>query len=236
MNKIPSNHKGLLLTVVLCGCIWSCSPQQPTAPILLGPPLPDPAIFFQNQIATAVPADSLSLDEIAQLQVGDVLLRRGYGLISDYIVAALEEPCALTHAGLIVQQGHQLGVLHTASSSEHDGTLVESLTAYVQQSQAHSLVAFRPQCTPAQRQKLLALAQVYEQQALPFDYQFDDQNSEALYCLELLRDLFLEAFKQDYLPFHHYRGELSLLGFQSFFDKRKFILLFNHCSTNPSVE
>ena len=228
-------HKGLLLTVVLC-CIISCSPPPTAPPKVLGPPLPDPMLLFQPPTTPSLPPDSLTTAEIAQLQAGDILLRRGYGSISAYIIKVLKEPYPITHCGLIVQQGNQLGVLHTASSSEHEGTLVEPLDSYIHQSQANSLVACRPTCTPTQRQQLLALAQVYKKQALPFDYSFNDQDKEALYCVELLRDLFLEVFEEDYLPLHYYRGELSLLGFQNFFDKRRFTLLFNHCSNNPSVQ
>lgn len=185
--------------------------------------------LLQQQTNTPIPADSLTKAEYALLQTGDVLLRRGYGWISDYIVVALEEPCPITHCGLIVPQGNGLGVLHTASSEEHEGILVEPLSAYIRQSQQHSLVACRPHCSPKQRVQLLALAEKYQQQALPFDYSFDDQDAQALYCIELLRDLFLITFQQDYLPLHYQRGELSLLGFQNFFDNRNFTLIFNHC-------
>jgi hypothetical protein len=189
--------------------------------------------FLQQQPHTPIPADSLSKTEYELLQAGDVLLRRGYGWISDYIVAVLEEPCPLTHCGLLVPLGTGWGVLHTASSEQHDGIIVEPLFTYVQQSQRHSLVACRPRCTPHQRTQLLALAQAYRQKAPPFDYSFDDQDAQALYCVELLRDLFLMVCQQDYLPLHYQRGELSLLGFQNFFDNRNFTLLFNHCQPKP---
>lgn len=190
--------------------------------------------FLQQQTATPIPADSLSKTEYELLQTGDVLLRRGYGWISDYIVAALKEPYALTHCGLIVPQDDGLGVLHTASSEQHDGIVIEPLSTYVQQSQVHSLVACRPRYTPIQRRQVLELAQIYLQQAPPFDYSFDDQDAQALYCVELLRDLFLIVCQQDYLPLHYQRGKLSLLGFQSFFDPNNFTILFNHCSPNQA--
>lgn len=225
------NHKGLLSTVVLCGwsllgCHSSTSSLNPQE--TPGTPLPDPMTFFQTS-AHSSPPDSLNLQEHTQLQAGDVLLRRGYGLISDYIIATLQEPCAISHCGLLVYQEGKWSVLHTASSASHNGILVEPLTTYIHQSQAHSLVACRPNCTPQQRQQLLALAAIYQQKKIPFDYSFDDQNGDALYCTELLRNLFLKAFKQDYLPLHYQRGGLSLLGFQNFFDSSKFTILFNHC-------
>ncbi len=223
--------KGLLVTGVLC-CWVACQPTSPppSTPLLQGTPLPDPLTFFQQPTLPDRPPDSLTASEIAQLQAGDVLLRRGYGLVSNYILATLKEPYAITHCGLLVPYQGQLGVLHTASDQEHDGVLVESLADYVRHSQAGSLVACRPKSSPAQRQQLLALAQTYQAAAAPFDYSFDDRDSSALYCVELLRDLFLATFEQDYLPLHYQRGELSLLGFHSFFDRRTFTPLFNHCS------
>ena len=226
-----SIHKGLLLAVVLCCWLLACTPAAPSSSQPLGPPLPDPLTFFHLPTQQPLPPDSLAPSELALLQAGDVLLRKGYGWISEYIVATLEEPCAISHCGLLVKQGETLAVLHTASSQEQEGLLVEPLEEYIQQSQAHSLVAIRPKGSLAQQQQLLALAQSYSKKDIPFDYHFDDQDAQALYCVELLRDLFLEAFEQDYLPLHYARGELSLLGFQNFFDTTNFSPLFNHCNT-----
>jgi hypothetical protein len=190
-------------------------------------------LLFHSDAYPVLPPDTLSTQEQALLQAGDVLLRRGYGLISNYILATLQEPYAVTHCGLLVAQADgSLGVLHTASDEERNGILVEPLAAFVRHSQAHSLVACRPKANPVQRQRLLELAERYRAAALPFDYGFDDRDPTALYCVELLRDLFLAAFEQDYLPLHYQRGQLSLLGFQNFFDSTTFTPLFNHCTYN----
>lgn len=182
------------------------------------------------QVTTKPPlVDTLTPTELALLQPGDVLLRRGYGLMSDYILAVLQEPLALTHCGLIVEQNNgQLGVLHTGSTANHEGVLVEPLTVFVQQSMPPSLVAVRPIVTPTQRLAILEGAHQYALAAAPFDYNFDDQDPQALYCVEMLRDLFLTVCHKDYLPTHYYWGDRALLGFQDFFDQNHFTLLFNH--------
>lgn len=205
------------------GLLWSMdSCTTPPAP-------PVVSTSWASTPPKRFPADTLTPEELAVLQPGDVLLRRGYGLVSDYILAVLQEPLALTHCGLVIRQPNdQLGVLHTGSNSDHEGVLIEPLSSFIHQSQAPSLVAVRPNITPEQRQHLLLLAQEYAKAAAPFDYSFDDQNADALYCVELLRDLFLLVCQQDYLPIHHRWGDQSLLGFQGFLDSSRFTPLFNH--------
>lgn len=200
--------------------LWGCTT----------PPPPNLSTLHLQQ--KTVPSDTLTPAELALLQPGDVLLRRGYGLVSDYILAVLQEPLALTHCGLVVRQADGgWGILHTGSTTDHEGVLIEPLLDFVHQSQAPSLVAVRPNITPQQRQHLLQLAQEYALAAAPFDYSFDDQNSDALYCVELLRDLLLAVCQQDYLPVHYHWNDQSLLGFQGFMDSTRFTPLFNHYQT-----
>ena len=59
----------------------------------------------------------ISPTEIAKIQEGDFILRRGFGFFSDVIATRLNQaPFDLTHAGIIVIDHGKWAVVHSLSS------------------------------------------------------------------------------------------------------------------------
>lgn len=185
--------------------------------------------LFGNGTSSNVPPDSLSLQELNQLKNGDILLRKGYGTISDYIADFLQEQYPVTHCAFILKkQGSPLQVLHTISDAQHNGLLIEPLEAYLKQSQQGSLVAVRLNYSDQQVQEVLEQAHSLLQEQIPFDMAFDDRDQEALYCIEMMRDIFIKVFQKDLLPQRTCRHTIDVLSMDNFFDNKHFELIFNH--------
>ena len=61
---------------------------------------------------------SLSGDEKRLLRSGDIMMRRGEGMVSDGIAKMLAEPFDITHCGLILEEQGKLWVVHALQ--DHD--------------------------------------------------------------------------------------------------------------------
>lgn len=231
------SYKGLLLTVVLCCFLGACTSssvaneKQRVVTTTWDSTLPNPTqyLLFGSGKKIALPSDSLSDFERTLLRNGDILLRKGYGNISDYIADFLREKYAVTHCAFIINIQSQVPlVLHTISSNQHNGMLIEPLTSYIKQSQANSLVAVRLKASETQIQQVLEKAHLFVQKKIPFDMKFDDRNNQALYCIEMMRDIFLEVFQENWLPNRTNKNTIDVLSMNNFFDTTRFNLIFNH--------
>jgi len=236
-NKIL---KGLLLSVVLFSLFYACqshpNSQQETKPttqqkVEIDTSIPNATQYFlfgSNKEASDK-SDSLSQAEINLLQDGDILLRKGYGTVSDYIADFLKEKYPVTHCGFIVNsKSSNPNVLHTVSNDKINGMLTESLDAYSKQSQWATLVVVRLKSDSTKIQAVLAKANELLKQKIPFDMGFNDKNNETLYCLEMMRDVFLEVYKKDLISKRCIRQSIDVLSMDNFFDSTNFDIIINH--------
>jgi len=223
-NKIGILTKGLLTVVLLCFCVCSCqrtvaNNQQEKTTTILSAEAASPKYI----------SDTLLQAEYLQLQTGDILLRKGFGMISDYIANFLDEAYPVTHCGFIIKTAKgKIQVLHTVSNDAISGMFIESLADYCRQSQAGSLVAVRVKATEAERKAMMQRAHDLVKQKVPFDMAFDDSNSDRLYCAEMMRDIFVEILGQDLLPQRTQKQGIDVLSMDNFLDSTNFELLFNH--------
>ncbi|HRD53771.1 MAG TPA: YiiX/YebB-like N1pC/P60 family cysteine hydrolase [Flavobacteriales bacterium] len=107
------------------------------------------AVFWQAMAADEGAEDgvsyALSEEEVAMLQPGDIILRRGHGLVSDLISSVLSEEYDVSHCGIVAEHDSALWVIHSVSSSvsEADGMQAHRLQAFVQQSKPSSVIVSR---------------------------------------------------------------------------------------------
>jgi hypothetical protein len=180
------------------------------------------------------PHDSLTEAEIAQLRHGDILLRRGYGMVSDFITSFLEEKYTVTHCGFVIRPNptDSIMILHTVANDYSKGVLIEPLRDYIQNSQVPSLAAVRPKFS--EQEKLLALEQAFDllHRKIEFDMEFDDSDSSKLYCVEMVRNAYFRVVKKDILPQRISRVGITVTRMDNFFEPKYFEVLFNHCPPN----
>lgn len=234
-NKQANISKGLLLTVVLF-CFSACksSSSESTAssnPILWDTTMPNPAqyLLFGNGKTQSTRSDSLTFEELEQLQEGDILLRKGFGATSTFIADFLDETYPVTHCAFVIKtQNKSKQVLHTASNETVNHIHIEPLEHYVRQSSFGSLVLVRLNCSKEKKEAVLQKAQQLLAKKIPFDMGFDDRDNQALYCIEFLRNIFLDVFKEDLLPKRTHRNTIDVLSMDNFFNSVHFEVIFNH--------
>jgi hypothetical protein len=213
-------QRGLLSTVILFLVNTSCQYKRTSSSETIP----------SNSINKQITFDTLTQIEIEQLQTGDVLLRKGFGWISDGIANYLEEEYPITHCGIVIKDTVTLDIriLHTVSNDSIDGMHIETLAHYCQQSQQNSLIAVRLQATPTEQAAIIAEAIRLYKEKVPFDMGFDDQDSTQLYCIEMLRDVYLKVLKKDILNKRKTTAGIDVLAMSNLLDTMYFQILFNH--------
>ncbi len=132
----------------------------------------------------------ISPTEIAKIQEGDFILRRGFGFFSDVIATRLNQaPFDLTHAGIIVIDHGKWAVVHSLSSdvSKIDGIQIQYLDEFLKYSQPNKIVItrFKSPSTNTNSQ-IASLAKYHLNKKIPFDHFGDFEDSTSMYCTELI--------------------------------------------------
>jgi len=144
----------------------------------------------EKEIAENIHITRLTPDEIAVIEEGDFILRRGFGFFSDYISKNLNDSLIdVTHAGIIVRRDGILHVIHSLSSdvTNIDGLQIQTLDEFLKYSAPGKIIITRSKnCPPETRHKIAMLAESYLEKKVPFDHNgnFDDCNE--LFCTELI--------------------------------------------------
>jgi len=234
-NKRSNISKGLLLTVVLF-CFSACkssstesTTSNPT--IEWDTTMPNPAqyLLFGNGKKQATLSDSLTVQELELFQEGDILLRKGFGSVSDFIADFLDETYPVTHCAFVINtQNKSKQVLHTASNETINSIHVEPLEQYVRQSILGSLVLVRLNCSKEKKEQVLQKAYQLLAKKIPFDMGFNDRDDQALYCIELMRNIFLDIFNEDLLPKRSRKNTIDVLSMDNFLNSVHFEVIFNH--------
>ena len=105
-------------------------------------------IYFTNRSYTkerVLAKYSLSKKELSLLKDGDIVLRYGYGMVSDLIVKNLKEPYTISHCGIVCKRKDSTIVIHSVSSSvsNFDGLQYQSIKSFIYDSKRNSLIVIR---------------------------------------------------------------------------------------------
>jgi len=175
-----------------------------------------------------LPSAQLNVKELSSLKEGDILLRKGYGWVSDRIADLLDEKTRVTHCGLILTIGYsEPHILHTMSDHRTNGIFVEPLSAYLKQSQQGSLVGIRLKAETDKTGAVVSESKRLLAKKIPFDLAFNDADSTSLYCAELFSNVFKNVFKRDLLPEKTNIYGLKAIRMRNFLNPNEFEILFN---------
>ena len=175
--------------------------------------------------------DYLHREERQQLQYGDIILRKGYGMVSDFIASYLNEKYPVTHCAFYFEQNNLPFVLHCISNDSVDGIFTEPLANYIKDSQEGSLVAIRVKTDSTGIQTYMDRAFELKNRQIPFDMSFDDSDSTKMYCVEMMRHAFYPVFKRDILHKKAHHLGIHVTHMDNFFNDSLFTVLFNHFDT-----
>lgn len=174
---------------------------------------------------------TLTLQEKQLLQEGDIILRHGFGLISDAIVRYAHEKYPVSHCGIIV--GDSLGglsVIHTVSNTlaAVDGMQKDPLNVFIRGSQPHSVIVARYRYeNDSMKRKMAEQAYYYLSKQIRFDNRFDASDSTAFFCTELIWNVFKHAIQVD-LNDSSVEQAAQCMRFTPFLDSSKFVIILNH--------
>ena len=129
---------------------------------------------------------------------GDIILRKGHGLVSNFIAVNYGGKHKMSHCGIVTKTEGKLLVIHCISGqiARHDGVLKEPLKDFVSLNSTAQLKLFsiRNQTTEGQ-QKLTASAERYASLTIPFDHNFDLSDTNSMFCIELITCCMQKAYK-----------------------------------------
>lgn len=145
----------------------------------------------QHEIALNKDITRLTPDEMAKLQEGDIILRRGFGFFSDYISENLNDGGAIdvTHAGILVRRNGSFHVIHSLSSdvTKIDGMQIQPLETFLEYSTPGKIIVTRAKnADAATGSKVAKLAEAYLGRHIPFDHNGKFDDCTELFCTELV--------------------------------------------------
>jgi len=183
----------------------------------------------QEQVISAY---TLSSEEAALLRDGDIILRRGYGFVSDMIVKSLNDNTGLSHCAILTQfKGHWI-VVHSISStlSDVDGVQWQDLRTFIKQSKKKSVVVMRYRygINGADLARIGDRAKYYLEKKIPFDNAFDLFDSSSFYCSELLWKVFKDEYHVDIFKSKYCPGHYDYMKFDNFLDTSNFKVIIDH--------
>lgn len=173
---------------------------------------------------------SFSEDEYGKLKDGDFILRHGYGLVSDAIVERLDEEYDISHCAVICKTDTGFVVVQSISSSisDFDGVQTQDLKSFILQSQKNSIIVvrYKPEilkdsCAISRK------AKDYLKMQVPFDEEFDINDTSEFYCTELLYRIILNEYHDDIMVDQN-NQRMENLNFKLFLDSTRFDVILNH--------
>ena len=138
---------------------------------------------------------SLSDEEVELLQDGDIILRKGYGIVSKNIAEYLDEEYIVSHCGIIVKSNKgNYFVIHSVSGrlSEDDGLQICSLKTFCKESIPNSILVTR--LKEDNRTLISKDAKRYLKAKIPFDNSFSLEDQSEIYCSELVWKILLDNY------------------------------------------
>jgi hypothetical protein len=170
---------------------------------------------------------ALTRTEMELLREGDIIMRKGYGMVSNIIAEQLQEERAISHCGIVVKDEDGLGVIHTVSSSisDVDGIQHHSLSQFVRESKPGSIVVVRLRDLE-DGSRIGQRTRHFLSQAITFDHKFDLLDSSQFYCSELVWRVLMDAEKVDIFEGRY--DEFNYYAFDRLLNPQYFEIILDH--------
>lgn len=175
----------------------------------------------------------LTAEEYGMLQDGDLILRNGYGLVSDAIANSMNEEFHVSHVAVLVKSDtapHGFRLIHCISQSlsAWDGVQEQSFPRFIRDSQRNSIMVVRLNVVPDSSRHLISQkALEYLDRRVPFDHAFDIEDSSHLYCSELPWLIIKNEFGIDIFK-DKMNEQKDHMKFSNFWNPDYFEVIFNH--------
>lgn len=173
----------------------------------------------------------LTDEEIAKMQDGDIILRHGYGFVSDLITETLAEESNVSHCAIFLRDDTAMNVVHSVSQSlsDYDGVQSQSLKRFISDSKMNSVMVLRYKYKPDDDKTLIGKrARFYLNKRIPFDNKFDINDSTEFFCSEFVWKVFADAYGIDVYEDKRGKDNKEFLKFDVFTNPKYFEVVFSH--------
>ncbi len=157
----------------------------------------------------------------ANLKEGDILLKRSRGIISDMVVKHLNEKIPISHCAVVVKNHQQqLELIHSISKeyAPKDGVQSIRIEDFLADAHPSNIYVVRRKNSLEKRREFVEKIKSYEQQQIAFDYAFDYEHKDKMFCSEIIYHAFNETNDSIYNDIKNH----IKVSFQVFFDTTKF--------------
>jgi len=154
------------------------------------------SLLFLAFLMGIIPSDSskkgtqyhFQIPDTQQWRTGDLIFRRGNGLVSDQVAFWLNSSEDITHTGMLEKVDGEWKVWHSVSRAHPpaNGIVCDPLEQFARESKGYQVKVNRPPLSESQIRRALHFIQSHHQQQTPFDDAFDHLEDQKLYCTELI--------------------------------------------------
>lgn len=188
---------------------------------------------YSSEQEQTVSRYTLSSSEIALLKEGDIILRHGYGFVSDMIVTTMNDSIGLSHCAILTKnEKDKWMIIHSVSSTltEIDGVQSQLLAPFINDSKKNSVVVVRYKhaVNDSDLARIGSKAKYYLEKQFPFDDSFNMEDSSKLFCSELLWMVFRDNYNVDILESKYRQEKYDYLKFDCFLDTSNFDVIIDH--------
>jgi len=125
----------------------------------------------------------------ALLEDGDLIFRTGVGL-SSKLVNLTDRKTGYSHVGVAIRDSNSWLVVHALPGSSFNKVICSSLEVFLNKKQAKQGQISRVQAPYSLRKKAAQFAYQFALQKIPFDHNYNYEDSTAIYCTELVQRSF----------------------------------------------
>lgn len=141
------------------------------------------------------------IPDTLELHTGDIAFRTGESMVSRS-VTSVDTAGVYSHVGMVIWHDHQWCVLHAvpnerATKTEKDSVKMEPIGVFFRSDRAVQGCICRLPLAPEDTLKLFNKGEEIYSRKLLFDKNFDDQDTTAFYCSELVWFLYQRALDID---------------------------------------
>lgn len=192
---------------------------------------------YRSEQEQIVSGYTLSKKELALLKEGDIILRHGYGFVSDMIVETKNDSIGLSHCAILTkdEKGKWM-IIHSVSSTltPIDGVQSQPLQPFINDSKKNTVVVVRYKHVKndSDLARIGSRAKYYLKRQVPFDARFDMEDTTKFYCSELLWRVFYDEYKVDIFK-PESKEPYDPMKLDCFLDTANFEVILDHRSCLP---
>ncbi|MFH0866386.1 MAG: YiiX/YebB-like N1pC/P60 family cysteine hydrolase [Bacteroidota bacterium] len=188
---------------------------------------------YRSEQEQIVSKYTLSPKEISLLKEGDIILRHGYGFVSDMIVETLNDSIGLSHCSILAKDDiGEWMIIHSVSSTltDIDGVQSQPFAPFINDSKKNSVVVIRYKNAKndSDLARIGQRAEYYLDKQIPFDDSFDLEDSTKFYCSELLWKVIKDEYSVDIFEAKNRAEHYDYMKFDCFLDTFNFEIILDH--------